>query len=217
MNEIEVVAVVYSELLKVAGGIVVILGALSAFLGRVWINHIANRETQAREEKLAEFRAMFEKQNAELKAKLDVGLQRTVFVDKLQFEHEYTIYKQAWELLDALRQATLRLRPRIDSVDPNESKEELMKRRIGAFVEPFNAYRDVIEKSKPFYSENVYSALSDVLTRCHTEVIDYEYTEQPHKEYWAEARKNHEAILKAIDAACQSIRTRIAEVRVAWI
>lgn len=214
MNETEVVAVVYSELLKVAGGIVVVLGALSAFLGRVWINRIANLETQAREEKLAELRSVFEKQNAELKAKLDVGLQRTVFIDKLQFEHEYTIYKQAWESLVVLRQATLRLRPTFDSTDPNESKEERMKRRKGAFVEPFNACRDAIEKSKPFYSENVYAALSEVLTQCHIEVIDFEYTERPNKEYWAEARKNHESILKAIDAACQSIRTRIMEVRI---
>jgi hypothetical protein len=215
MDHAEVVAVVYGELLKVAGGAIVLLGALSAFLGRVWINRIANREAQVRDEKLAEVRASFERHNTELKARLDAAVQRTVFVDKLQFEHEYEIYKQAWGCLFSLQQATLQLRPTFDMVDVAESREDRMKRRMGKFVAPYNAYLEVIEKNKPFYPLGVYAALAEVREKCRIEVIDCEYIERPHKEYWAEARKNQQDIVGAIENACDAIRNRVAEVRVA--
>lgn len=214
MTEVEIVTVVYSELLKVLGGAAFVLAALSAFLGKVWINRIANREAQVREERIAEVRASFEQQNDSIRAQLNVAVERTVFVDKLQFEHEYAIYKQAWECLYALRQATLRMRPIMDYVDPKEPKEDRMLSRMNAFVEPFNAYRDLIEKSKPFYAEEVYKALLSVRDECHSERIDYEYTERSNREYYSEARKNHAAILTSIEAACQAIRNRVAEVRV---
>jgi len=63
---------------------------------------------------------------------------RTVFVDKLQFEHEHAIYKQAWETLYLLLKATLQLRPTIDFFNPDESEEERMNGRMNAFVDPFN-------------------------------------------------------------------------------
>lgn len=196
MNESDIATVVYSELLKVAGGAAVILAALSAFLGRIWINRIAGREAHARDERLTSLRAEFENQNAALRSALDARLQRTVLVDRVQFEHEYTIYKEVWACLYSLRQATLRLRPVMDYVDPNESKEDRIRNRIRAFAEPFHAYRDTIEKSKPFYSEHVYTALSSVLDKCHNEVIDFEYSERSSKEYWAEAAKTTKISLK---------------------
>jgi len=54
----------------------------------------------------------------------------------------------------------------------------------------------------------------DVLDKCHAERIDYEYRERPRKEYFEEARKNHQEIVESIDAACQAIRNRVSEVRV---
>ncbi|MDP1864310.1 MAG: hypothetical protein Q8K52_10440 [Thiobacillus sp.] len=215
MNHAEIVALIYSELLKVAGGAAVLLAALSAFLGRIWMTRIASREAATRDSKLAELKASFERQGTELKARLDIAVQRTVFVDKLQFEHEYKIYQQAWEHLFALRHATLALRPILDTFDPAENGEDRMKRRMGAFAAPHNTYLEVVHKNKPFYPEKVYAALDEVREKCRTEVDDYEYIERPRKEYWAEARKNREEILTAIDAACEAIRTRIAEVRVA--
>jgi len=45
MTETEIATIVYSELLKVLGGVAVVLAALSAFLGKVWIDRIASRES----------------------------------------------------------------------------------------------------------------------------------------------------------------------------
>lgn len=215
MNQSDVVAIVYAELLKVAGGAAVIIAALLAFLGKVWIDRIASREAERRDAKLAELRAQFEQRGNELKAQLDIAVQRTVHVDKLQFEHEYEIYRNAWERLFALRQATMSLRPMMDQVHLNETKEERMRQRIGEFRVQHNLFLEIVEMNKPFYPEKVYTALANVREKCREEVINYEYTERSHKEYWSEARNNQDEILALINAACEAIRTRVSEVRVA--
>ena len=214
VNELEVTTIVYAELLKVVGGAAVVIAALSAFLGRIWAERIARREAHVLDEKLAAMKAAFEREHSELKAHLDVSGQRRILVDRVQFEHEYEIYKQAWAALFALKQVTLQLRPMLDHIDPSESREDRMKRRIGDFVKPFNSYLEIVEVNKPFYPESVYVALADVREKCREEVIDFEYVDRPHKDYWAEARKNQKEILDSIERACLAIRTRISEVRV---
>jgi len=213
MTSAEVVALIYQELLKVAGGATVILAALSAFLGKIWIDRISHIESERRDVKIAELSAQLERQGVELKAKLDVAVQRTVHIDKVQFELELQIYRAAWDSLFSLRQATLSLRPVLDQFDPTESKEDRMRKRMIAFSAPYNKFLDVIEKSKPFYPEAVYQALAAVLKKCGHELIDYEYVERPINEYYKEAMKNEEEIIALIEAACTAIRTRISEVR----
>lgn len=226
MNTADVAQIVYQELLKVAGGAAIVLAALSAFLGKIWIARIANRESQRRETEVAQLRsqldrqstelkAQLDRQGAELKAQLDVSVQRTVFVDKLQFEHEYSIYKQAWKRLFALQQTTLAIRPTFDRIDPNESKEERIRRRLGSVAAPYNEFSKLVECNRPFFPEKVYGTLVAVRNKCLDEIDDSESTDAPQKEYWAEARKNHSEIIDLINQACEAIRTRVAEVRVA--
>lgn len=209
----EVVSLIYQELLKVVGGAAVVLAGLSVFLSKVWSQRIARHEGEARDRRIAELKSQLDGQAAEMKAKLDVVVQRTVHVSKLQFEHEYEIYRAAWERLVSLRQATLSLRPTMDWIDSNETKEERMQKRIEAFREPHNTLLDVVEKNKPFYPPKIYDALSAVREKCRHELIDYEYVERPTSEYYKEARKNHEEILSLIEIACEAIRNRITEVQ----
>lgn len=209
----EVIALIYQELIKVAGGATVLLAALSIFLSKVWSERIARREGEDRDRRISELKSKIDAQAAELKAKLDATVQRTVHVSKLQFEHEYEIYKSAWERLFALRQATLSLRPTLDRYDPKETKEERMQRRMNAFAEPYNAFLDIVEKNKPFYPAAIYGSLSAVLEKCHHELIDYEFVERPSSEYYKEARRNHEVIVQVIENSCNAIRDRIADVQ----
>ena len=209
----EVVALIYQELLKVAGGVAVLLAGLSALLSKIWSERIARREGEHRDRRIAELKAQLDGQAAEMRAKLDVSVQRTVHVSKLQFEHEYAIYKAAWERLFSLRQATLSLRPTMDHVDPNETREQRIQKRMAAFTEPYNSFLDVVEKNKPFYPPAIYEALSAVREKCHHELIDYEYHERPRSEYYKEARKNHENIIQLIEITCEAIRSRVTEVQ----
>ena len=214
MSDTDVIALIYQELLKVAAGATLILAALSAFLGKIWIGRIVNREMQRREAAIAELKAQLDKQASEFKAKLDVAIQRTVLVDKVQFEHEYEIYKKAWVRLFALQRATLQLRPTLDHIDPSESKEERMRRRIGNVREPYNEFSSHVETTKPFYPESVYAALTAVRDRCDQEILDCQFVDRPQKECWEEARKSQQEIVLLISQSSEAIRNRIAEVRV---
>jgi hypothetical protein len=213
MTSHEIVSLIYQELIKVVGGATVVLAGLSIFLSKIWSERIARKEGEERDRRIAELKAKIDSQAAEMKAKLDVSVQRTVHVSKLQFEHEYTIYKSAWERLFSLRQATLSLRPTMDWDDPTETKAQRMQKRMKAFTEPYNSFLDVVEKNKPFYPPAIYDALSAVREKCHHELIDYEYVERPGSEYYKEARRNHEEIIELIENTCHAIRMRVTEVQ----
>lgn len=91
-----------------------------------------------------------------------------------------------------------------------------MKNCMNAFVELFNTYRDGLRRTSRFTQRLLCTRRSSMFsTNAILSGIDYEYHEQSKKEYYEEARKSHNALVESIDAACQAIRDRIAEVRVA--
>lgn len=185
------------------GGYTVILGGLFAFLGRVWLLRIVEREKHGLQRQLDET-------NRKLQAELD----RDLHVSKIQFDTEFANYKSIWECLVDLRASTLQIRPMLDFIDPKEPKEDRLKRRLTAFQGNFNALREQVEKNKPFYAQSVYDKLTTVIDLCHSEAIDAEYQERPSREYWQEAEKSRNDILVAIDETCESIRSRVSSVRV---
>lgn len=199
-----------SEILAILGGFTVVLAALLGFIGKLWLSRIIEKEKATLQQKMAEIQADLNNTNKKLEAELE----RSVFIDKLQFEHEFSIYKEIWEALVNLRAATLMLRPTLDFVDPEQTREERIRNRLKAFAGPFETYRKLIEKYKPFYSPNVYLALSEILEKCYGESIGVEYVERKRSEYFKEARENQKQIVEAIDSSCEEIRKRIEEVKV---
>lgn len=214
MQDADVIALIYSELLKVVGGASVVLAALSAFVGRVWLERIARRENLAREKELLEIRAQIDRQAAELKSARDAATQRTVLVDKVQFEHEYAIYKSAWTELCWLRQVTVQLRSVVQQEPLSELSEDDHQAKLKQFKKPFDALKLTVETNRPFYPLQVHEALQAVVSACARELALAHIPASDKEDFWREAGKSHKAINDTIDAACEAIRTRIAEVRV---
>ena len=196
---------ILSETLGLLGGVSVILTALFGILGKIWITRIADKEKGRIQEGLETLKGEIEQSNKMFQAILE----KSIFVNKVQFEHEFKIYREVWEKLIELRYNTMRLRPILDTVDPSEPEEQIIKKRLTRFGEAAEAYRDVIEKNRPFYAEGVYTHLSDVLDKCHTESIDYQYKQRDLKDYWESAQKNRNEIIDSIEKSCTSIRSRI--------
>lgn len=185
-----------SIVLSILGGASAVVTGLFAYLGNL---------------RLEKFKADLAETNAKLKAALD----SSVHVSKAQFDKEFAIYQTVWVLLVALRSRTLSLRPVLDHLDPKESEDERMQRRLNAFEEAFFAFRDAMEQNKPFYAHAVYESLSQIFELCHTESIEYKYKEPGwHKEYWVKSSENNQKIVAAIDACCELIRERIAALSV---
>lgn len=191
----------FTDLVAALGGYTLIVGALAGLLGRIWVLRIIEREKFHLQRQL-------DRTNRALQADLDHRLQ----ISKTQFDSEFVNYKEIWSSLVDLRMKTLRLRPMLDYVEPGETQQERLTKRLKEFGPAFTALRDTVEKNKPFYSEQVYQRLSEVVGLCHEEAIDAEYHERPHSEYWREARANREKISEAIDATCEEIRKRVNSV-----
>ncbi|WP_407278304.1 hypothetical protein U5817_17930 [Aromatoleum evansii] len=161
--------------------------------------------------RMEKFKADLAETNTKLKAAMD----SSIHVSKAQFDKEFAIYQTIWALLVELRGRTLSLRPVMDHVDPNESEEDRMQRRLKAFGEAFFSFRDAMEQNRPFYAHSVYESLVDIFNLCHTESIEYQYKESGwHKEYWEKSRENNKKIVEAIDACCELIRERIGSLSV---
>ncbi len=215
MNDFEALEAVFRNLVLAFGSLNVVLVALFAYLGKVWLSRIANREAEQREARLAELKTHFDRENAELKGKIDVTVQRSVHVDRVRFEHEYQIYRDVWRELVSLREATLGLRPILDFVDPNQSEEDRQRERSDSFGAAYRAFQAIVEPSKPFYPPMVYDALAEVRRSCHSEFISYKHGDLEKRDYWEKVEKSRDAVVCAIDHVCEAIRARISEVRVA--
>ncbi|WP_148045461.1 hypothetical protein [Salinisphaera orenii] len=196
------------QILAAFGGGSVVLVGLSVFVGKIWLQRIVASETAQRNKQFAKLEQELESNNLRLKSLLD----HKVHIYKAQFDKEFRIYEIVWDALVDLRAATLRLRPTIDCIDPNETEDERKKKRLADFSKPFTDYRDVVEKNRPFYSPEVYERLDEVLHLCYDESVDFEYTERDTSEYFKEARRNRDQIVAAIDVTCEKIRKRINSV-----
>jgi hypothetical protein len=134
----------------------------------------------------------------------------SIHVSKTQFDTEFQIYQQVWKKLVTLRQRTLSMRPVADSIEPNESDEDRMRKRLSEFQSAYNSFIDTTEGEKPFYAPCVYKSLKEINLLCYEEAIDYQYSDQSAvREYWEKSKANSEKIVVAIDECCEEIRSRI--------
>ncbi|MDP1773913.1 MAG: hypothetical protein Q8L15_16700 [Methylobacter sp.] len=184
-------------ILGTLGGVSAVLTGLFAYFGNL---------------RLEKYKADLETTNTKLKG----FLESSVHVSKAQFDKEFSIYQQIWVLLVALRARTLFLRPFAESVDPKETEEERMQRKLKSFGEAFNAFRDIMEENRPFYAHSVYESLCEIFDLCGTESIEYQYREPGRsQDYWEKSIENNKKIVAAIDSCCELIRDRISSLSVA--
>ncbi|HDT5893558.1 hypothetical protein ACK32Z_02265 [Aeromonas hydrophila] len=198
----------YKEIIKALGGTTVVLAALFGFTGKVRLARMIETYKANIQQKLLEVRAEVDNSSK----KLNAELQSATYISQMQLEHEYKIYQDIWALLVELEIATLKLRPTMDYVDPNQSQEERVRERLHFFCRKFNAVFKVLEHNRLFYPHEIYAVLKHVCEKCRHESIDSEYVERNNPEYYIEARKNQQEIVALINSACDTIRTRLGEV-----
>lgn len=187
------------EFLRILGGTTIILGVLFGILGRIMVGRMLEGERKKTEESLS---------------KLKNDLDKSVHIGKAQFDHEFKLYQDIWRNLVLLRNATLGLRPVLDSSDPNETEDEQKSRRMKNFGEVYQSCSEAVEHNKPFYPDAIYLSLSQILKSSYKELVGFKYQESNASKYWDEAEKNHKHIVDLIDEACEKLRQRFEEVQV---
>ena len=150
-------------------------------------------------------------ESEKVRAKLD----RESQVHRVQFEKEFEILYNLWGKLVALKNATLQLRPILDTIDPNKNEDERKIERLGVFKDAYFSFAKFVEENQPFFQKAIYPLIINIINIARTEADNYLYTSpypgvRRYKEdYWEKAYKASGEIIKSINKVEEAIRKRI--------
>ena len=172
------------------GGVGVMLSALFIYLGKVQLENYKNSLSKA---------------NQKLKALHDGA----IHVSKSRFDKEFEIYQELWDSLVDLKHTTLSLRPALDYVPQDKTKEELKLERLQKFTVANNTFVKKMQKYEPFYSIEVNKSLNLISKASRSEAVGFQYQNSNDHKYWEEQQKNEKQILDEIQNCCFLIKQRI--------
>ena len=130
-----------------------------------------------------------------------------------RYEKEYEVLNELTSHLVDVRNAALNLRPMLDFVDPNKSKDEIKNERLQVFYEARRELFFIREKKRPFYTDEIYQTVLDIDKAAHSESIDYEYGDpfqgDEFRDYWDKAKESQEELVNKTNLAMEKIRERV--------
>ena len=141
--------------------------------------------------------------------KLKTENQKELHIHQAQYDKEYSIYVEIWELVFQLNQSIPALRPIAEIVPVGISNEEHLKRKIGKAAQNFNSFLHRVESNKPFYAPSVYIVLNKMMVLIRSEINDVQIKHiRQDKEYFDTGEKNTSDFLLLTDELCEAIRHR---------
>lgn len=197
------------------GGAAVVLFGLSNWLGQLWLKRVMANEQKKIDDKLQTAQHNYDM----LLASFNEFASRRSFAFTKQYEKEFSVYEKLWEQIVELYSAALSLRPELDAYPADESPEHRKRKRLARYYEALHAVRSIILNNKPFYNEVAYEITQRLSFLCSKERSGYEHRnpDEQGQEYWEDASKNREAIIKIVDDLCDAIRCRIRNVENATV
>ncbi|WP_019601178.1 hypothetical protein [Teredinibacter turnerae] len=141
------------------------------------------------------------------------NLSNQIKVSGFRYEKEYEILSDLTDKLVDVRDSALSMRPELDYIDPKKDPQEITNERLDRFQKSHYALYLSREKTRPFYSQEIYAAILAVESAARLESIQFQYRnpyEDHYKQdYWDQAVKNQKEIANAATAALDAIRTRV--------
>ena len=129
-------------------GAVAIIGALSTWLSKVWAARILEKD-----------RIRYQTQMETLLVDLKTLSNKEVFVHRLQFEKEFSVYSDLWRELLVLGRALSAFRV-LQNGTGNTHKEDVQK-----VVETSNNFKNRVYDHRPFYAPEIYDLAKTVLDK----------------------------------------------------
>jgi hypothetical protein len=165
--------------------------------------------TKALEQVKADAQASVEREKA--------GLEHIQLINRTQYELELAAYREVWSALLPVQRASAALRPMLDhGLSAGETEEGRKQERLKEFGASFNPFSEIVWKHRPFYPEEVFTALNDLLRLTRGEAIEYQvFDPLKRQDYWEKAMGNVKAINDQVDAIAATIRDRLSRARVA--
>jgi hypothetical protein len=122
-----------------------------------------------------------------------------------QLEKEYEVYSKISGLLFALVSSTLKLRPTLEMVNPQETHEQIKQRKHADFSSSYNDFVTYYQSNRPFMPEEIYKQLDEIAGSSKMEHIDFSYdiTDQQKSESF------QKDMVKKLDTIITEFRRRI--------
>lgn len=159
---VEIFQVAGAIIASIGGSSVIILG-LSGWLGKVWASRILESEKKRHNLEIEEFKGRLSKEINVVNSMID----KSVYVTKLQYDKEFSIYLEIWEKLADCVLYTKNLYPIYDQVPISEDDLEKHNiRKWEQYVSAYNDYSNVIIKYAPFYEESLYERFLELRKLC---------------------------------------------------
>lgn len=83
--------------------------------------------------------------------------------EKSRFEFKTKILSEVWRAVLLAKSCSVNLEPLIDEVDPKESPEERLERRMKEFLEAYKEARRVVRFNQPFYPAAIHDLADSIL------------------------------------------------------
>lgn len=136
-----------------------------------------------------------------------------LYIHQVRYQNEFKILQDLAEKIVDLKNATLALRPAIDSYDLKEPEEDRKRKRLKPFYEALEAFYKLYEPRKPFYPEKIYDSLAKLNLVMRKEAIEYAHTSDQERnvdrQYWQKADQNAAKISELTDEIMNLVRERI--------
>jgi hypothetical protein len=183
------------------GVLQVILAALIAFLGKIWLSRIQAREAAKSNERLEGLKNDL----AATTKKLEAVLEQSIYMHKVHFDTEFKIYSELWPKLRAVKEASLKL-------SDDLSKDVSFEERLQALDLAVKELSDGVENQRPFFAANIASELFDLLDLTRKEAKRDADDRRSHPDRWiphVERFRNLRNISVRCNRVCELIRSRI--------
>jgi len=171
----------------------------------------------ATKEDIGEITTQVEKAKSEYSEqleKLKSELAQKSHLSRIRYEREMKVFEDVWPRLHTLRTAVLSLRPVMDTVlAVGETEDGRKEERGTAFFEAYRELALAVEENRPFYPEEVWKELRELLQLTWVEAVDYRLSDQKRdwEKYWDKALENAKAIQEQVEKICEAIRDRLAK------
>lgn len=198
--------VVGAALLSIGGGGVVVV-ALSSWLGKIWAQRLMQKDIAKHSADLEELKSKLEGMNKKVQAKLD----KTVYVNRVQFETEFKALTDIWNRVSTVRQALAGLQ-----VIPPEQDEDLVwmdefERKFEKFATASGELRQAAHNQSPFYPREIYDEIRRMIDTLTAEEAELKQMDDPRSiAAWVKwGDRNWPLVLNAANRISEMIRERI--------
>jgi len=123
------------EVLLLFGGVQTVLTALVGYLGKLWLERTLQSE----------------------KAKLEALLEKSIYVQKVQFDTEFKIYSDLWKAVCVVREAIIAAQIKITEQDrrvrntPRQEDVEASRQLDSKLLE----FKGLVENNRPFFAADI--------------------------------------------------------------